>query len=247
VATPFASGAALALFDRIDSTSHEARRRAESGQRGPLWIVALEQTSGYGRRGTRWESGMGDVAATFLFDPGAPAEKCGQLSFVAALAVADAIAMFAPSAGLTLKWPNDVLANGAKIAGILLELVGGSRGPRAVTLGIGVNIVTKLEEAQYPTARLLDFRAEAPAALDVVNVLDRAFDARRRTWTNEGFAPIRAAFLARAARLGKKIRIQLPDETLEGVFEGIDSDGALVLSSDGSQRIVAAAAILPTR
>ncbi|HPE32049.1 MAG TPA: hypothetical protein PLV61_12720, partial [Parvularculaceae bacterium] len=110
----FSSGAALALFETLDSTSLEARRRADAGARGPIWILALEQTAGYGRRGSGWEQAPGDVAATFLFDPGAPVEKLGQLSFVAALAVANAVRRFAPRAPISLKWPNDVLVGGGK-------------------------------------------------------------------------------------------------------------------------------------
>ena len=244
VPASFPSGAQLALFETLDSTSLEARRRAAAGMRGPLWIVALEQTSGYGRRGSGWESGAGDVTATLLFEPDAPVEALGQLSFVAALAVADAIAQFAPGAPLTLKWPNDVLADGAKIAGLILELIEGRARAPLIALGAGVNVVARPASPLYPTARLLDFVPEAPAVLAVVGSLDAAFERRRAEWRRSGFGPVREAFLARAARLGEAVLVQLPNETVAGVFRDIDPAGALVLDCEGVERRISAGAIL---
>jgi hypothetical protein len=129
----------IEVFPTLDSTSLEAKRRVALGEGGPLWIVALKQTAGYGRRGTEWLQEEGDIAATFLFRPEAPKERLPELSFVAALSVADAVRRFAPRADLSFKWPNDILAGGAKIAGLLLELVGEAP---LVALGCGVNIVT---------------------------------------------------------------------------------------------------------
>lgn len=245
--TRLQSGASLVLFEKLDSTSSEARRRAATGVRGPLWIVALEQTSGYGRRGTEWQSGAGDVAATFLFEQPAAGYPVAQLSFVAALAAAETLSGLAPLADITVKWPNDVLANGGKIAGILLELLEGA--PRSIpllALGIGINIVTKPDNVQYRTTRLLDFMAEAPPVPETVGRLDSAFDAHRRQWMREGFGPVREAFLARAAQMGSTIRVQLPNETVEGVFLDLDPSGALVLDCGGERRRISAGAILRT-
>ncbi|NWG70961.1 MAG: biotin--[acetyl-CoA-carboxylase] ligase, partial [Parvularculaceae bacterium] len=204
-----------------------------------------EQTAGYGRRGAAWESGLGDVAATFLFEPGASAERAAQLSFVAALAVADTITAFAPAADVRLKWPNDVLAEGGKIAGILLELIDGAAGASPlVALGIGVNVVLRPADVQYPTARLLDLVANAPGALETVDRLDLEFDKRRRRWAKEGFAEVRRDFLARADRLGEMIRVRLPNEFLEGVFKDLDPSGALVLDCGGEERRISAGVIL---
>jgi len=241
------SGASLIQFETLDSTSFEARRRAEAGARGALWIVAVEQTGGYGRRGAPWEQAAGDIAASLLFDPRAGKETLGQLSFVAALAAADAIRRFAPRLPLALKWPNDILAGGGKIAGLLLELIETPRGP-LIALGVGVNIVSKPEIADYPAARLIDWLdgAPAPGPQDFVRVLDEAFDAWRNRWRKEGFSPIRAAWLEAAAQKGEKIRVRLPHETIEGVFADLDSTGALVLDCDGARRLVAAGTIIRT-
>lgn len=241
----FSSGAALALFETLDSTSLEARRRADAGARGPIWILALEQTAGYGRRGSGWEQAPGDVAATFLFDPGAPVEKLGQLSFVAALAVADAVRRFAPRAPIALKWPNDVLVGGGKIAGILLELLK-PEGGGLIALGVGLNIVTRPVLAEYPTARLLDFLEgqPAPSPEAFVHVLDETLHHWRGAWKSGGFQPIRDAWLAAAAGKGEKIRVRLPQETIEGVFADLDSTGALVLDCESGRRTVAAGTVV---
>lgn len=243
MATPLPSGARIEIFRSLDSTSLEAKRRAAAGEAGPLWLVALKQTSGYGRRGAEWLQEEGDVAATLLFRPEAPAETLPQLSFVAALAVFDAIRRAAPKATLTLKWPNDVLAGGGKIAGLLLELIGSA--PSLVVLGVGVNIVSAPTGLDYPTARLIDFASPPPLPRDFVERLDETFDAWRQRWEKEGFAPVRAEWLARAEGRGGKVRVRLPEEIVEGVFEDLDLGGALILNCDGVRRMIAAGAVLP--
>lgn len=249
MAARLSSGAAIEFYETLDSTSAEAKRRVAQGARGPLWIVALEQTAGYGRRGSAWKQAPGDVAATFLFDPRMAAERLGELSFVAALAAAEALAAAAPRTPFRLKWPNDILASGGKIAGLLLELVeapGGGVGP-LVAFGAGVNIVTKPEGADYPTARLLDFLGAAapPSPADFVRGLDAALERWLQIWRGDGFSPIRAAWLENAAGIGEKIRVRLPVETVEGVFADLDQTGALVLDCETGRRLIAAGAVLP--
>lgn len=241
----YSSGASLVLFQRLDSTSLEAKRRAADGVRGPVWIVALEQTAGYGRRGAPWVQSPGDVAATYLFDARAKSEALGQLSFVAGLAVAEAITHFAPRAQLSLKWPNDVLAGGRKIAGILLELVSGRSGTPLVAMGVGVNIVSKPDVVDYPTARLIDHLDGAPPPPpEFLRELDASFERWSALWREAGFEAIRKAWLDSAAGLGAKISVRLPGETIEGVFQDLDQTGALVLDCDGTRRLVSAGAIL---
>ncbi|MDZ7627237.1 MAG: biotin--[acetyl-CoA-carboxylase] ligase [Parvularculaceae bacterium] len=241
--TAFRKASRIEVFPTLDSTSLEAKRRAVVGEFGPLWIVALRQTAGYGRRGTEWVQSEGDVAATFLFRPGAPAERLPELSFVAALALFDTVARLSPRAPFLLKWPNDILAGGAKIAGLLLELVGETP---LVALGAGVNIVTAPEGMAYPTARLIDFMTSAPPTpRTFVEALDEAFAFRRRQWAEQGFAPIRADWLERAAGRGRSIRVKTPRGVIEGIFEDLDLSGALILNSGGERRAIAAGAVLP--
>ncbi len=245
MAKPLASGARVEVFDQLDSTSMEAKRRAAAGDAGPLWLVALRQTSGYGRRGSAWVQREGDVAATFLFRPAAAAEILPQLSFVAGLAVVDAIARLAPGADLSLKWPNDVLAGGGKIAGMLLELIGTPPSPPLIALGIGVNILSAPEGLDYPSARLIDFAAPPPHPLAFVETLDETLSAWRRRWQKQGFADIRAEWLSRAMGVGRRIRVRLPGEVVEGDFKDLDLAGALILDCDGERRTIAAGAVLP--
>jgi BirA family biotin operon repressor/biotin-[acetyl-CoA-carboxylase] ligase len=232
----------IEVFPTLDSTSLEAKRRAKLGEGGPLWIVALKQTAGYGRRGTEWMQEEGDIAATLLFRAEAPPERLPELSFVAALALADAVRRFAPRADLAFKWPNDLLAGGGKIAGLLLELVGEAP---LVALGCGVNVVSAPKGLAYPAARLLEFTDGAPPApRQFVEELDETFAFRRRQWSGEGFGAIRAEWLERASGLGRRLRIETPGGTVEGVFEDLDISGALILNSNGERRAIAAGAVL---
>ena len=127
-------GIGLVRLAEVDSTNAEARRRAEAGEAGPLWITAGRQTQGKGRRGRAWETGPDNLAATLLLQPDAPPAQAAQLSFAAALAVADLAAHYAPDVAVTVKWPTDVLARGRKLAGILLEV-----GRDWLAVGIGVS------------------------------------------------------------------------------------------------------------
>ncbi len=225
--------------DTLDSTSLEAKRLVAAGETGPCWITAVRQTAGYGRRGAAWRQREGDLAASLIFredgDAGAPA----QLSYAAGLAVADALASLAPGLRPELKWPNDVLVDGAKISGLLLELA--RTEPLVLVLGVGVNIVSRPEGFDYPAARLADVvEPPAPRPEAVLERVDASFARWREIRARQGFAPLREAWTARAARLGEEITVRLPHGALDGVFRGLDAEGALVLSTgDGDKRITA--------
>lgn len=133
--TNWPDGYGLKAFEELDSTNEEARRLAAAGEPGPLWLTTTRQTSGRGRRGRSWEMVEGNLAATLLIRPARDSREWPQLSFVAAIAAADMAAHFAPGSRIAVKWPNDVLADGRKLAGILLESAGD-----ALAIGIGVNL-----------------------------------------------------------------------------------------------------------
>jgi BirA family biotin operon repressor/biotin-[acetyl-CoA-carboxylase] ligase len=232
MSAPFPSGARLAFFESLDSTSLEARRRVGAGEAGPLWIIAARQTAGYGRRGSAWLQHDGDFAGTFLFRSGAARETLPQLSFVAALSVSDAIMRHAPRARLTLKWPNDVLADGGKIAGLLLELL--RVDDPVIALGVGVNIISAPDGVAYRTARLIDNCDGAPIPDPKMFgvTLDETFAAWRALWMAEGFAPIREAWLMRAESLGRRMKVETAGRIVEGLMEGIDEEGALLIRTD---------------
>jgi BirA family transcriptional regulator, biotin operon repressor / biotin---[acetyl-CoA-carboxylase] ligase len=230
VSASWPKGYALKTFDVLDSTNEEAKRLGTAGQAGPIWISAARQTAGRGRRGRVWESPTGNLAATLLLHPGRPAAECAQLSFVAAIAASDMLATFASEAEFRVKWPNDVLADGRKIAGILLESASqGGDPPQWLAIGIGVNLVTHPEGTEYPAISLSRLVATPPSRDDALLHLAADFAKWYEIWRGEGFAAIRDAWLARAAGLGKRIVARLSQEETSGVFEGINDAGALLL------------------
>lgn len=237
------SSARIEVFDELDSTNAEARRRAEAGEAGPLWITATRQMAGRGRQGRAWETGEGNLAATLLFATAKSPAQASQVSFVAALAVADLASAFVPPALVALKWPNDTLIAGSKAAGILVES-GAARRPHElwVAVGIGVNLARAPVAADRPaTSFALHMQAPPPAPKDALVVLVGAFDRWLGLWERAGFPPIAAAWTERAHGLGEPCLARLAAETIEGVAEGLDPDGALrVRTADGQIRRITA-------
>ena len=237
-------------LDEVDSTNAEARRRAEAGEPGPLWITARRQTAGRGRRGRAWETGAGDLAATLLTTTARPPVEAAQLAFVTALAVADVALSQVPEALVRVKWPNDVLVAGAKVSGVLIESGGRHDGRLWLAVGVGVNLKTAPRDTEHPSAALADhLRAEirSPMSPDqALDVLAHAFQIWLSLWEDQGFAPIRAAWSARAD-LGRACMARLDRETIEGVAESLEDDGALRLRLPGGgvRRIAAGDVFFP--
>ncbi|WP_071673666.1 biotin--[acetyl-CoA-carboxylase] ligase [Nioella nitratireducens] len=241
-------GVGRRVLASVDSTMAEGRRLAPS-LAGPEWILAHEQTSGHGRRGRAWSSPKGNFFASLVMRPTESPDKVALRSFVAALALRDAlVAVTGREAGLALKWPNDVLLNGGKVAGILLESLGAGQGVSHLVIGIGVNL------AAAPDARLLEQGAVAPVSLQgetgmrvapdaFLDLLAPAYARFETQFTTYGFAPIRTAWLASAARLGETITARTMAETMTGRFETIDAAGNLILQTAKGQRVIPAADI----
>lgn len=234
------------LLDRVDSTSAEALRLAATTA-GPVWIMARQQEAGRGRRGRPWRDYPGNFAATLLIKPQMDAVAAARLSFVAALALHDAlIDLCGPQLNIALKWPNDVLLNGGKLSGILLESSGSQGQVLTISIGIGVNL------SSAPEPQAVEERALRPVSLkgetglsltqdDLLTPLAAAFDQRFSQLQSEGFAPIRAAWLARAFRLGETITARVGQHVRSGRFEGLDNSGALILQTDTGREIIPAA------
>jgi BirA family biotin operon repressor/biotin-[acetyl-CoA-carboxylase] ligase len=198
-----------------------------------LWIVAAAQTAGRGRRGAAWVSKPGNLYATLLLTEPSPKAAAPQLSFVAALALHDAVADVAPQLGpsLSLKWPNDLLAGGDKFAGILIE--GESDPAFAVAIGIGVNCAHHPEATAYPATDLAA-RGALVTPGTLIAVLAAAMTQRLMQWDcGQGFARIRADWLKRAAGVGGDIRVRLPEREFSGRFEGLDAEGRLLVDEGG--------------
>jgi BirA family transcriptional regulator, biotin operon repressor / biotin---[acetyl-CoA-carboxylase] ligase len=225
---PRASGAGVRLVthEALGSTNAEALTLARQGERGPLWITAARQSAGKGRRGRAWISAPGNLYASLLLtDPASP-EHWPELSFVAALAIHDALVEIASTLKpkLAIKWPNDLLLSASKLAGILLEAEG-----TAVVVGIGVNCVSHPADVDFPATDLAAAGVSAkPEAL--FSELSAKMLGRIAQWNGgEGFATVRADWLARAAGLGAEIRVRLADREISGRFEALDDAGSLLL------------------
>jgi BirA family biotin operon repressor/biotin-[acetyl-CoA-carboxylase] ligase len=225
-----AAGVHLVVHDTLGSTNAEALQLARQGERGALWVVASQQTAGRGRRGRQWTSEPGNLYASLLLTAAAPPEHWAQISFVAALAAHDAIVEVAASLRprLAIKWPNDLLLGGDKVAGILIE--GADAGEEgAVAIGIGVNCATHPDGTDHPATDLA--AAGSPVAPEILfAALSAKMLGRIAQWNRgEGFSTIRADWLARAVGVGEDVRVRLADKDLTGRFEALDDVGSLVL------------------
>lgn len=234
--TAWPEGYACRDYETLPSTQSEAVRLA-GALSGPTWIFASEQTAPRGRRGRVWAQADGNFGASLVLPGLTDPAQMGLRSFVASLALHDAVrAVAGPQARLSLKWPNDVLLNGGKLAGILLETAG-----TALVIGVGVNLAKapgpdEVEDgAVRPVALGVETQAEVKpeAFLTYLAAAFAPWEARFRTY---GFAPVREAWLAHAARLGEPIRARTMREDWHGTFETVDTAGHLVLNT-GERRV----------
>ncbi|WP_374370187.1 biotin--[acetyl-CoA-carboxylase] ligase [Tabrizicola sp.] len=241
-------GAGRIVLPEIDSTNAEGFRRAAT-LAGPTWILAGLQTAGRGRRARPWTSPPGNFHGTLVLKPTEPPETVALRSFAAALALRDALVQVTGlDRSFTLKWPNDVLCNGGKLAGILLESQGLNGPDPVLCIGIGVNLIaapdaTQVEPGAVAPVSLLQetgLRITPEAFLDA---LAPAYVAWEAAFQTEGFAPLRAAWLAHAARLGETIRARTGKGSREGVFEGIDAQGNLILRAPQGKLAIPAAEV----
>lgn len=234
-----AAGYRLIVRDAVGSTMEEARRASDQGDPGLLWIVARSQSAGRGRHGRNWGSPPGNLYASLLLVQPCEPALAPQLGFVAGLALHDAAArvtgLSAPR--LVLKWPNDLLIDRAKTAGLLLE--GESRAGRfAVTIGMGVNVASRPDDTPYP-ATFLKAEDQAASIEALLAALSDAWVARFDAWSLPGgFGPARAAWLERAAFLGETITLRLAEGPLSGRFLGLDASGRLELDVAGARHLV---------
>lgn len=236
------------VLPTVDSTNAEAARLAPHAA-GPVWILAGEQTAGRGRRARAWSSPRGNFYATLLLHPTETPDRVALRSFAAALALREAfVAVTDLPQSFALKWPNDVLLNGGKVAGILLESVGQGAGVQHLAIGIGVNLIgapdlSQVEAGAVPPVSVLSetgLRITPEAFLDALAPAYAAWETR---FTTEGFPPLRAEWLAHAARLGEVIRARTGQTERSGVFQTIDETGALILNQPAGPVAIPAAEV----
>lgn len=227
----------LHTVDTTESTNTDVLRLARQGAAEGLWLRAGQQTAGRGRQGRAWVSPPGNLYASTLvrLRPGDPA--AATLALVAAVALHDAIGTFAPNVAVRIKWPNDVLIDGGKVSGILLE-----RSDDAVVVGLGVNLAHHPDLADRATTSLAAHGVTV-AAGTFLDVLADGFARWLARWRGEGFDAIRRAWMAAAHPRGTALTSRLADGTVEqGLFDGLDRDGALILRlASGERRVIHAA------
>ncbi len=229
------------LLETVDSTNEEAKRHYEkNGATDPTWFVALSQSAGHGRRGREWVSQEGNMFASLLVCPNVRAQKAAELSFITSLAVSDAIKNLSGIGmqEINVKWPNDVLIDGKKVAGILLEAVGNPENP-SIIVGVGVNVAHHPDDVNYPTNDLQRIGGFKYLPSDVFVRMAEAFEFFYKFWQAYGFASVKRLWMAEAYGVGKTITVNLPSGSVEGVFEDLSDDGGLVLKKpDGNQEII---------
>jgi BirA family biotin operon repressor/biotin-[acetyl-CoA-carboxylase] ligase len=227
--------------DALPSTSDEAKRLASAGAPHGTLVQALSQTAGRGRLNRQWVSPAGNLYMSVILRPRVTAIRGTELGFVASLAVADAISEMAPDPrAVRLKWPNDVLLNDAKLAGILLETELGPDNLLAwVVLGIGINILSTPDDTPYPATCLAE-QGTPPSLDSVLAILCTALNQRLDIWERDGFDQIRGDWVMRSRGVGMPIRLKIGTETISGRFHDLDRDGALLLECEGSIRRITA-------
>jgi BirA family biotin operon repressor/biotin-[acetyl-CoA-carboxylase] ligase len=240
-------GFRLHRYETLGSTNDEAKALARAGAPEGTLVWAGEQTAGRGRRGRIWLSPPGNLYLSLVLRPEGAPSRAAQLGFVAALGLGDALAaMTGPAIRLRYKWPNDLLANGGKLAGILIESEMSAKDRLDfVVVGVGVNILSAPVDVEFPATSLA---AEGIAGVTPPVLLEgfaRHFGGWARRWGEEGFAPLRMAWLARASGLGERVRVRLERSTLVGRFLDLDDDGALVLDAAEGRRRIAAGEVFP--
>lgn len=245
-----ARGYRLFGFDEIGSTSTAASETASRGDAGEAWFASLKQTAGRGRRGRAWETPSGNLAASLLIVPECDPSMAATLGFVAGVALNRALAATLPPGLLkqgidgvggqnriALKWPNDVLADGQKLAGILLEAHKRSDGAHAIVIGFGVNIVSAPEGLPYPATSLNQLGADLTAEA-LFEALAEEWVVAYELWDNgRNVADILRLWRASAAGIGAEVAVTKDGGVVRGVFESIDDMGRLIVRANDNSRI----------
>ena len=234
----------LQVYEALGSTSDLCRALAIAGEPGPLAILARRQTQGRGTQGRRWVSPAGNLFLSALLRSREQARDVGQWSLLAGVAVAEALLPLLPDpAALRLKWPNDLLLGGAKLAGILVE--SGAKACGALdwlVIGVGVNVLTAPDLPDRSTAALAQV-ATPPAVDDLARRVLARLSHWRQVRLLEGFAPVRAAWLDHAPALGTPLTLRLGRRSVGGSFAGLGRDGSLLLATGGRVHAFAAGEI----
>lgn len=245
------TGAALAwrlrVHDELASTQDGVLAAAQQGEPEGLAILARRQAAGRGTQGRIWRSPPGNLYLSVLLRPDGPARELPQWSLLMAVALAEALApLLSGTEHLSLKWPNDVLLDGAKCAGILTQGAAGEGGRIGwLVAGIGVNLAEAPVLPDRPTASLRQAGIAPPEPVAFAWSLLAALDRWRGRQAQEGFAPIRTAWMERGPVPGVVLRLNRPEGCLEGAYRGLSEDGRLLLQTASGVQALASGEIAP--
>lgn len=245
--TPLDDFFCLIEHEVLGSTNDELKRLLGRDASEGTLVVATQQTAGRGRQGRVWLSEPGNLFFSLLLRPRCRIDAAAQLTFLAAVAVAAAVAAVLPKdREVSCKWPNDVLVNGLKTAGILLEAFADNE-EVAVIVGVGVNVAhhPPAEEVLYPATSLGREGATGLTPRSVLSGICAALLPRYREWQREGFATLRAQWLERAHGLGEGVVVHLDKERIVGTFLGLDERGALLVQQGTATRTLLAGDVFP--
>jgi BirA family transcriptional regulator, biotin operon repressor / biotin---[acetyl-CoA-carboxylase] ligase len=246
-----ARGYRLIGFDTVGSTSSEAANAARAGDVGEVWFAALQQTAGRGRRGRQWETAHGNLAASLLVVPDCDPAISATLGFVAGVALNNALRQAIPAASIrtgidgadglgtriALKWPNDVLADGAKLAGILLEAHRRPDGRMAIVIGFGVNVVAAPDGLPYPATSLAALGSGLSAGPLFAALSDAWVDAAELWDSGRGANEVLSLWRGAAAGIGAEVAVSRDGDIVRGIFETVDDAGRLIVRANDNSRV----------
>ena len=242
-----AAGYRLRGFDSVGSTNTEAANAAATGDPGGIWFAAKQQTAGRGRRGRQWESPYGNLAATLLIIPETDPTSAATLGFVAGVALNRALSTILPNGlvkvgisgngRIALKWPNDVMGDGAKLAGILLEASKLPDGRHAVAIGFGVNTLAAPQGLPYPATSLIELGVQRDAET-VFEALSDSWVETFGIWNDgRGISEVLRHWRGSAAGIGAPVAVNQHGAVVRGIFETIDDAGRLIVRGEDNSRI----------
>ena len=240
-------GFGLHHFETVGSTNDEAAKLALAGAPSRTIVLADRQTAGRGRLGRQWQSASGNLHASIILRPECPLQQAAQLSLLAGVALADCLVKAGmDKERIKLKWPNDVLIDGAKVAGILLESASDKQGRLAhVILGVGVNLTWSPIDVSYPVTSLEAAGFARRPLVSWISAYARSLSTWLDRWQQDGFAGVRDAWRDRSYGLGGSIRLRLDREDIDGRFIDLTDGGALLIErTDGTRRELAAGDVI---
>jgi BirA family biotin operon repressor/biotin-[acetyl-CoA-carboxylase] ligase len=241
-------GVGAHFFESCDSTNSMATRYARRGDAGPVWIVAGSQTAGRGRKGRQWASTNGNLFTSLMFRPALSLPQLSALPYVVALGIRDAfVAVGCKTVNVKCKWPNDVLLNGKKAAGVLIESSAKGNGQLDhLTIGIGVNLEGSPSNAIFPATSCFEETGKLYTPREFLVALAATMKSRIDSWDVKNFSEIKSEWLANAWGMGSTRRVNTAADCFDAELVTLDDEGGLIVRlENGDKRTIVTADIFP--